>query len=309
MQVTSANSAVVGEYWTWRGYQIYYVKAGTRKADRPALLLVHGFGASTDHWSKNIAGLQADVEVWAIDLLGFGRSTKADTQYSADLWCNQLHDFIQTVVGHPVVIAGNSIGGYTALATNALFPEITRGGILLNPVGGFSDATPLQPPSPMQQAMGNTFKILLNQDWVSWLIFKSVQNKNYIRKTLQKVYVNQAEVTDELVENIYRPSCEPGAAKTFARLFRSPKGEPADLLLAKLQNPLLIIWGEKDPWIGDARARGAKFKQYYPSLEEAYINAGHCPHDDAPTVVNDLIRSWLSGLNGDKQSAKHPEYK
>jgi pimeloyl-ACP methyl ester carboxylesterase len=281
-----------GQYWSWRGYQVYYVQAG-KNPDKPPILLVHGFGASTDHWKKNVAGLQAEFEVWAIDLLGFGRSTKADAQYSADLWSNQLHDFIEQVIGRPVVIAGNSIGGYTALATNALFPGQTRGAILINPVGSFSDA-PTQEPTALQKAMGSTMKFMLNQDWVSWLIFKSVQNKSYIRKTLQKVYVNQAEVTDELVDDIYRPSCDPGAATTFARLFRSPKGEPTDSLLAKLQHPLLIIWGEKDPWIGDAKVRGAKFAKFYPGAESVYINAGHCPHDDAPVVVNELIRSWMA---------------
>jgi pimeloyl-ACP methyl ester carboxylesterase len=294
MTTTLTPPASTGQYWSWRGYQIYYVQAGTR-TEKPPLLLVHGFGASTDHWKKNIAGLQAEFEVWAIDLLGFGRSTKADTQYSADLWSNQLHDFIDQVIQRPVVIAGNSIGGYTALATNVLFPNQTRGAILLNPVGGFSDV-PAPPPTAMQKAMSNTMKLLLNQDWISWLIFKSVQNKNYIRKTLQKVYVNQAEVTDELVDDIYRPSCDPGAATTFARLFRSPKGEPADTLLKKLQQPLLIIWGEQDPWIGDAHTRGAKFEQFYPATQTAYINAGHCPHDDAPEVVNELIRSWMIAL-------------
>lgn len=130
--LTPTQSA--SHYWSWRDYQVHYVKAGTNR-DKPPLLLVHGFGASTDHWKKNIAELQGQFEVWAIDLLGFGRSTKADIQYSADLWCNQLNDFIEQVIQRPVVIAGNSIGGYTALATNALFPEVTAGGVLLNPVG------------------------------------------------------------------------------------------------------------------------------------------------------------------------------
>jgi pimeloyl-ACP methyl ester carboxylesterase len=294
MTTTLTPPAATGQYWSWRGYQIYYVQAGTR-SEKPPLLLVHGFGASTDHWKKNIAGLQAEFEVWAIDLLGFGRSTKADTQYSSDLWSNQLHDFIDQVIQRPVVIAGNSIGGYAALLTNVLFPSQTRGAILLNPVGGFSDV-PTPPPTAMQKAMSNTMKLLLNQDWLSWLIFKSVQNKNYIRKTLQKVYVNQTAVTDELVDDIYRPSCDPGAARTFARLFRSPRGESADSLLKKLQNPLFLIWGEGDPWIGDARARGAKFVQFYPAAQESYINAGHCPHDDAPEIVNELIRSWMNNL-------------
>jgi pimeloyl-ACP methyl ester carboxylesterase len=108
MQVTYPETT--GQYWTWRDYQIHYVKAG-QNTDRPPILLVHGFGASTDHWVKNIAGLQDEFEVWAIDLLGFGRSTKADEQYSGDLWSNQIHDFIQEVIGRPAVIVGNSIGG------------------------------------------------------------------------------------------------------------------------------------------------------------------------------------------------------
>jgi pimeloyl-ACP methyl ester carboxylesterase len=302
MSSLTSIATPVSQYWSWRGYQIHYVQAGDRVGQKPALLLVHGFGASTDHWKKNIAGLQADFEVWAIDLLGFGRSTKADTQYSADLWSDQLYDFITTVIDHPVVIAGNSIGAYTALSTTTLFPEVTRGAILLNPVGRFSsapesaDPAGLQKNQPFQQAIGNIAKFMFNQDWVSWLIFKSVQNKNYIRKTLQKVYVNQDAVTEELVDDIYRPSCDPGAATTFARLFRSPKGETVDALLGRLQRPLLVIWGEKDPWVADAQARGAQYAKYYPTTETRYINAGHCPHDDAPDLVNPLIAEWMQKI-------------
>ena len=45
-------------------------------SDRPALLLVHGFGASTDHWRHNIPVLAETHSVHALDLLGFGRSAK-----------------------------------------------------------------------------------------------------------------------------------------------------------------------------------------------------------------------------------------
>lgn len=58
-------------YWNWRGWRIHYVQQGHQG---PCLLLVHGFGASTDHWRKNIAELSQQFRVWAIDLLGFGRS-------------------------------------------------------------------------------------------------------------------------------------------------------------------------------------------------------------------------------------------
>ncbi|MEO1299522.1 MAG: alpha/beta hydrolase, partial [Cyanobacteria bacterium J06636_16] len=39
-----------GNIWTWQGHSVYYVKVGAPRRDRPPLLLIHGFGASTDHW-------------------------------------------------------------------------------------------------------------------------------------------------------------------------------------------------------------------------------------------------------------------
>jgi len=50
-------------HWQWRGQSIYYIRAGEQQPQRPPLLLVHGFGASTDHWRKNIAELRNDFEV------------------------------------------------------------------------------------------------------------------------------------------------------------------------------------------------------------------------------------------------------
>ena len=94
MQATTAFSTtpIPGKYWQWRGHNIYYVQAGKSQLQHPPLLLVHGFGASTDHWRKNIAQLRHDFEVWAIDLLGFGRSAKPKLEYGGDLWRDQIYD-------------------------------------------------------------------------------------------------------------------------------------------------------------------------------------------------------------------------
>jgi pimeloyl-ACP methyl ester carboxylesterase len=54
-------------FWTWQGLPIRYQTAGT---EGPALLLVHGFGASSDHWRKNIPVLAEQHRVYAVDLLG-----------------------------------------------------------------------------------------------------------------------------------------------------------------------------------------------------------------------------------------------
>jgi len=284
-----------GAYWTWRGQSIYYVRAGQPHSNRPPLLLVHGFGASTDHWRKNIGGLSREFEVWAIDLLGFGRSTKADVNYGADLWRDQLHEFITEVIGRAVVLVGNSLGGYASLCLAAQRPESAAGLILLNPAGPFTETQTASKPDPFREVLTNLSRSVLLMPLPSWLLFQYVRQKSMIRKTLEKVYLDQTAITDDLIDDIYRPSCDPGAATVFAAVFKSPQGEKNDVLLSQLACPLLMLWGEGDPWM-NGRSRGAKFREHYPQLTEYYLQAGHCPHDEVPDQVNALIQDWVLSL-------------
>lgn len=293
MQVASNPSlaSISGKYWQWRGHTIHYVQAGSPNSQSPPLLLIHGFGASTDHWRKNIAELQQDFSVWAIDLLGFGRSAKPDLQYSGDLWRDQLSDFITDVIGEPAVLAGNSLGGYASLCVAAQQPKAAAGLILLNSAGPFSDSQPTRPVNPLQKLS----RAFLLQPWANYLLFQYVRRRSTIRKTLEKVYLDKTAVTDELVEAIYRPSSDVGARQVFASVFKTPQGEKVDVLLQQLTCPLLMLWGEGDPWM-KVRERGIKFRQHYPNLTEHYLQAGHCLHDEIPDQVNSLIRSWVKLL-------------
>jgi pimeloyl-ACP methyl ester carboxylesterase len=292
MLTAISTQPLLGQYWQWRGEQIYYVQAGEARSDRSPLLLIHGFGASTDHWRKNISELSQEFQVWAIDLVGFGRAAKPDWNYSADLWREQLHDFITQVIDKPVVLAGNSLGGYAALCVAAQHPEAAAGLILLNSAGPFTDSTHPKEPSQVQKAVNRTITGILRHPIGNSLLYKFVQRKTFIRNTLKKVYVDQTAVTEQLIEEIYRPSCDPGAPQVFASVFSNQQGEKVDVLLGKMQCPLLMIWGEGDPWI-DARQRGAKFRDYYPNLQEHYLQAGHCPHDEIPLQVNAIIHNWV----------------
>ncbi len=292
MAIASETISEVGHHWRWRDQAIYYVHAGSSKSHHPPLLLVHGFGASTDHWRKNISALQQDFDVWAIDLLGFGRSAKPDWQYSGDVWREQLHDFIRDQIKSPVVIVGNSLGGYASLCVAAAYPDSVAGVVLLNSAGPFSDAIAPSPSPSLKTQWGSWVRSIMLHPLPSYLLFQYARRRSTIRKTLKKVYLDQSAVTDQLVEDIYRPSCDPGAPKVFASVFKSPRGETVDTLLQSMSCPLLLLWGEGDPWI-NARDRGAKFRTHYPTLVEHYLQAGHCPHDEIPDQVNSLIRDWV----------------
>ena len=310
MQAITAPSTTPtpGKYWQWRGHSVYYVCAGEKQSQRPPLLLVHGFGASTDHWRKNITGLCPDFEVFAIDLLGFGRSAKPKLQYGGDLWRDQLHDFITEVIGQKAVVAGNSLGGYAGLCVAAQRPDSAAGLVLLNSAGPFSESQPtsepealqseIQPPkqtSSLQTLLGDSVKWILQQPLAQFLLFQYVRQRWVIRQTLEKVYLDKSAITDQLVEEISRPAFDSGALDVFVSVFSTPQGEKVDVLLKQLTCPLLMLWGEADPWM-NARERSQKFRQYYPELTEHFLTAGHCPHDEVPDRVNQLLGDWVLSI-------------
>lgn len=294
---TLTTPAMPGTYWSWRDQTIYYVPAGVGRPQRPPLLLIHGFGASTDHWRKNIAELSNDFEVWAIDLLGFGRSAKPNLQYSGDLWRDQLHQFITEVIKRPAVLAGNSLGGYAALSVTSQHPESAVGLVLINSAGPFTElnAPATTQTLPIQRVLGESVRWILRQPWASFILFQYFRQRSVIRQTLGKVYLDKSAITDQLIEDIYRPSCDPGAPQVFASVFSSPQGKKVDVLLEQLNRPLLMLWGEGDPWM-DVQKRAVQFRKHYPQLTEHYLHAGHCPHDEVPDQFNTLLRSWMLSI-------------
>ena len=303
----TSTTPIPGKYWQWRGHKVYYVKAGEKHSQRPPLLLVHGFGASTDHWRKNIAELQSDFEVYAIDLLGFGRSEKPKLQYGGNLWRDQLNDFIAEVIGKKAVLAGNSLGGYASLCVAAQCPDSAAGLVLLNSAGPFSKdqatvepealQSEIEPPlnEKLQKIFGDFVKSIFKLPLAQFILFQYIRQPWVIRQTLEKVYLDKSAITDQLIEEIRRPSGDKGAFDVFCSVFSTPQGEKVDVLLQQLTCPLLLLWGEADPWM-NAKERSNKFRQYYPQLTEYYLRAGHCPHDEVPNELNPLLRDWVLGI-------------
>jgi len=275
--------------WHWQGYQIRYTVQGSGQP----LMLIHGFGASMGHWRKNIPVLaDAGYQVYAIDLLGFGESDKPARDYSLELWQALLRDFWQAHIQQPTVWIGNSIGGLLCLMLLADHPEMAKGGVLLNCAGGLNHR-PDELNLPLRLVMG-TFSRVVSSRWLGSFMFDRIRQKHRLRSTLYQVYCDRAAVTDELVEMIYQPTCDPGAQQVFAAVLTAPPGPKPEDLLPRLQLPLLVLWGEADPWTPIAGAKiYHEFAQQLPITVVPIPQTGHCPHDENPQVVNPLILDWL----------------
>lgn len=293
----SAESSVSPGGWSHLGHRVHCLSAGPRQPLGPALLLVHGFGASTDHWRHNIPVLSQQYEVHAIDLLGFGRSAKpAGLPYGGALWAGQLSAYVRERIGRPTVLAGNSLGGYAALAAAADLGPEAAGVVLLNAAGPFADeqAPPTGWGAIARRTIGGA---LLRSPVLQRLIFENLRRPATVRRTLRQVYIDQTNVDEELVQSILAPSRDAGAFGVFQTVFDIPRGEPLDALFARLQAPLLLLWGIRDPWI-NAAGRRAQFQRHAPAAtHEVVLQAGHCPHDEVPEQVNAALLQWLEGVS------------
>ncbi|MFM2304396.1 MAG: hypothetical protein RLZZ135_1808, partial [Cyanobacteriota bacterium] len=108
-------------------------------------------------------------------------------------------------------------------------------------------------------------------------------------------YPRREAVTDELIDIIHQPACDPGAQQVFASILTAPAGPTPASLLPQVTKPLLVLWGENDPW---TPIKGAKVYQELAAAGQpiqvvSIPNAGHCPHDEYPEVVNLAILDWL----------------
>jgi pimeloyl-ACP methyl ester carboxylesterase len=193
------------------------------------------------------------------------------------------------------VFVGNSIGALLSLMMLADRPDMAAGGILLNAAGGLNHR-PEELNLPLRVIMTG-FTQVVSSPLVGPLLFNLIRQKPRLRRTLQQVYHDHTAVTDELIELIYEPSCDVGAQQVFASILTAPPGPRPEELLPQITQPLLVLWGEADPW---TPISGSRLYQTLASQAPdraqfiAIPNTGHCPHDERPDVVNAAILTWLA---------------
>ncbi|OIP76350.1 MAG: alpha/beta hydrolase [Oscillatoriales cyanobacterium CG2_30_44_21] len=284
--------------WYFRGWRSRYGFCRSRNslANKPPILLIHGFGAALDQWRDNVPALAETHTVYAIDLLGFGASEKPPTSYSIYLWVEQVLNFWQKFVGVPMVIVGNSIGALVATIAASHHPEMAAGVVTISlpDIAAFNDLVP-----PALRPLERSVKAIVSALFVKPL-FYLVRQPWVIRAVLKGiVYSDHDRVDRELVEIIAKPARDRQAAEAFLRLNRSinqPNYSPSlTEALSLLQAPLLIMWGNGDRLIPPSE--GKRLVQYAPNATLLYLeNAGHCAHDDRPERVNHEILDWIAGL-------------
>uniref|UniRef100_A0A2P2KRM9 Uncharacterized protein MANES_02G095700 n=3 Tax=Rhizophora mucronata TaxID=61149 RepID=A0A2P2KRM9_RHIMU len=283
-------------YWTWRGHKIHYVVQG----EGFPIVLIHGFGASAFHWRYNIPELAKRYKVYALDLLGFGWSEKAIIEYDATVWRDQVVDFLKEIVKEPAVLVGNSLGGFTALVAAVGSQKQVVGVALLNSAGQFGNPNGeinRSEDSTLQKFILKPLKEIFQRVVLGFLFWQAKQPAR-IESVLKSVYINTSNVDDYLVESIMRPAADPNAGEVYYRLMTrfmlNQSTYTLDSVLSKLTCPLLLLWGDLDPWVGPTKAN--RIKEIYSNTTLMNLQAGHCPHDEVPELVNRALLEWMSNI-------------
>ncbi|XFA73931.1 alpha/beta fold hydrolase [Thermosynechococcaceae cyanobacterium Okahandja] len=293
MTAETTSETLAPHTWHWQGYPIVYRPQG--RTGTP-LLLIHGFGASSLHWRKNIPVLAAAHRVYAIDLLGFGGSAKPSPQaipYTFETWATLVVDFCREVIGAPAVLIGNSIGCVVALQAAVVAPAWVQQLILLNcSLRQLNERKRQQLPWYRQWGTALLQQLLGNRA-IGTYFFRQIAQPRAVRRILYQAYGDPAAVTDELVQILLAPAQEVGAADVFLAFVRYSQGPLPEDLLPHVTCPTYFLWGAADPWEaiteGQQLAAFSCVRQFVP-----LPGVGHCPQDEAPDVVNGYIQQWLA---------------
>jgi abhydrolase domain-containing protein 6 len=217
------NSVQVGDH------NIAYSEGGNGETGE-TIVLLHGFGASSDSWNRFVPRLMKRYRVIAPDLPGWGQSTRIDAEsYAYPKQVERLHQFLRALDLRRVHMIGHSMGGFIAAAYAARYPEevITLG--LLAPHGV---AGPEPSELALSVAAGDNWLVASSLPEFERLLGKVFAKRPYIPKSVFRVAAARAIN---------------GSAKS-ARIFAETQNNDPGLeeRLCLIQSPSLIIWGDQD---------------------------------------------------------------
>ncbi|MDR3507448.1 MAG: alpha/beta fold hydrolase [Caulobacteraceae bacterium] len=225
---------ITSRFVEFDGLNIHYDEAGAG----PALIFVHGGGPGSSglsNFSRNMEAFADRYRVIAIDLPGYGQSTKL--KISEPLWgyyAKVLAGFIDALGLGKAHLVGNSLGGASCLKTALDFPAKVDRLVLMGPGGGYS-LFEKQPSDGIRALV--TFYLPPGP---------SIER---LKGFAEYLVHDPASLTDELLQERLDRAMEPDTAR-FMPLRIGPNMAPITDLwrerLDQLPHETLILWGRED---------------------------------------------------------------
>jgi len=276
----------------WRHGDIHYAKLGS---GRP-LLLVHDiyWGASRWEWEKNVACLSKRHTVYAIDLLGFGRSDKPGITYSAYLYTTLIIDFIQDVIGAGVSVAASGYGAAYTVMAYQFQPQLFRKLMLLAPAGmsahlpGVEAWINLRP-----SCFGWICRRVLETPILGTSLYNLITSKPALRCFIRRDFC-QTPGQSQWVAHCSHLARVGGANGKLPLAQWLAGGLEVDIReqLRRISIPVTILWGSENHW--NPVSSALRFAKQHTTIPLAVIEeAGSFPHRERAAAVNEVMSKFL----------------
>ena len=259
------------------GLRIEYLEGG--KGD--TLVLLHGFGANKDNWTRFAKHLTSHFRVIALDLPGFGESSSApDGVYTIRVQAERLKAFLKALGIKSLHLGGNSMGGNIAGAYASLYPEDLKSLLLIAP-GGIVSSEPSEMYLRLKDGKPNPLVAESIEDYERLLDFVFVK-KPFIPRAIKKHLIQEAIEHQSLNRKIFKQ-------------LRSSNDPPLEDMLKGVPVPTLIVWGGQDRVL---HVSGAKIlKAIMPNAKTEVMNAvGHLPMIEKPEETAALYSGFIGQI-------------
>ncbi|MEE8372329.1 MAG: alpha/beta fold hydrolase, partial [Dehalococcoidia bacterium] len=143
-----SDKHATGKFIDLGGNSTHYVEKG----EGEPVILVHGFFYDSYMWNKNIDALAKRFKVYALDLWGFGYSSRDPMDYSYPLYADQLLGFMDALNIQKASLVGQSMGGGTCILFAVRHRDRVNKMILVDPAG-------MPNPLPLLGKMANLPKV------------------------------------------------------------------------------------------------------------------------------------------------------
>jgi pimeloyl-ACP methyl ester carboxylesterase len=288
------------------GGPVHYLDFGG--SGRP-MVLVHGLGGSALNWMDAAPLLAAHARVFALDLLGHGRTPcghlTSSVQHNAEL----IPRFIERLAAGSVVLVGNSMGGYLSMKVAARHPELVEAVVLVDPA--LPQAPDVIDPTTMQLfAMYATPGVgeQVLRDWI-----RSAGPEGLMDQMLLQIAHDPARISTAWraahVAEIRERQRLPTAVDDMLVAARSLiegllNGKPWRESVDRIGAPTLIVHGAHDRLVSIVAARELASIRSDWSLE-VMEECGHIPMAEDPAGFTRIVLDWLAALprSGSRASA------
>jgi pimeloyl-ACP methyl ester carboxylesterase len=268
------------------GTQLAYIDSG---GPGMPVLLVHGLGSHMDFWHHQVPTLAAEHRVIALDLPGFGASSRTDAPYTPPWYADQISAFLSALQVERVQVVGHSLGGQVALTLALRHPHKVHSLVLAAPAG-FERFTPGEAE-------------LIRHHWHERRALQTTEVG--VRTAFTQLAFGRIDAhVEALIEARVRMGAHPDFAGTSVAVSRAIAGmldHPVYDRLHTIDQPTLVLFGTADRMIpnpmlhgGRARAVATAGTAQMPQAELVMVpGAGHTVHHDAPEAFAAAVLPFL----------------